>query len=399
MLSFIPNYQTLGPRAGWKLQSRKSLPFPLNYDRAQCYYLGRNAIYHGARALGLGQGDEVLFPAYHSGTESAPLLHLGCELKFYNVDCQFDVDLDEIESLITPRTRAIYMIHFHGFCGPIEELRRLADRHGLPLIEDVALSMLAEVDGRPLGTWGDVSVFCTYKNLPVANGGILAINRDDIPLPAAPRHVPLYSELNLTSKNVLKYIDLHGGPVGRALRQMVKGASSRAVRRSGLKLTNPDALEFDPSKVDWTMGPLTRQLMRWLDYDSIVRRRRAHYEYLVAQLEGTGVVVTHPHLPAGAVPLFLPIVVEDKFGVVGRLRERQMEAIAVWGIHHPHLPRGQFPDTEYLVDHLIEIPVIQDLSRRHLDRIVGDLVELATWTGTEPPRTEGRQRASEAVLI
>ena len=86
MPPFIPSYQTLGPRSGWTWQRRDALPYPLSHDRTREYFLGRNAIYHGARALGLKAGDEVLFPAYHSGTESAPLMHLGCRLKFYGVD-------------------------------------------------------------------------------------------------------------------------------------------------------------------------------------------------------------------------------------------------------------------------------------------------------------------------
>jgi len=385
MPSLIPSYQTLGPNSGWKLQRKRALPYPLCHDRTRYYYLGRNAIFHGAQALGLKAGDEVLFPVYHSGTESAPLLHLGLNLVYYGVDRQFGIDLAEIEAKITPATKAIYVIHFFGFPGPINELRALADRYSLALIEDVALSMLAHEGGRALGTWGDISVFCTYKNLPVANGGILAINRDDIPLPPPTRRSRLYSELNLTAKHVLNYIDLHGGELGTAVRAVLQKLSGKVVRRSGLKLDSPDSLDFDPGIVDWGMGPLTRRLIRWFNYRRIAHRRRANYEWLVRRLEGTGVVVIRPELPEGAVPLFLPILADDKFGLVAKLHERKIEAIPVWGIHHPYLPHGEFPDMEFLVKHAVEIPIIQDLSRAHLTRIADAITELAPWHGCESP--------------
>src|SRR5687768_16167461 len=66
MLSTIPAYQTLGRKSGWRWQSAAELPYPLCHDRVRYYYLGRNAVYHGAEALGLHAGDEVLFPSYHS---------------------------------------------------------------------------------------------------------------------------------------------------------------------------------------------------------------------------------------------------------------------------------------------------------------------------------------------
>ncbi|MEX2142605.1 MAG: DegT/DnrJ/EryC1/StrS family aminotransferase [Pirellulales bacterium] len=379
MLASIPAYQTLGRKSGWRWQEHSALPYPLSHDRARYYYLGRNAVYHGARMLGLKQGDEVLFPSYHSGTEAAPLMHLGCNLRFYGVDRNLEIDLAEIESLIGPRTKAIYAIHFFGFPAPIEQLRRLANEHGLYLIEDVALGLLGHVDGRPLGTWGDISVFCMYKSLPVAVGGMLAVNNPAVPLPPRPRGGRLYSELNLTAKRLVHHWDLHGGPLGHLARLAVERCFQASRVKRNFTLESPEELDFDPGLLDCGMGRLTRGLLKWLDYGSIARRRRANYEWLAERLNGTGVALLRQDLPRGAVPLFLPILVADKFGTVAALAQEKIEAIPVWGIHHRYLQRGMFPGTEFLVNHAVEIPIFQDLSERHLERIARAVTAYAKW--------------------
>src|SRR6185369_7599174 len=66
--------------------------------------------------------------------------------------------------------------HYAGFSGPTDAFRRLADVHGLLLIEDCALSLLSAQGQRPLGSTGDVGIFCLYKCLPVPNGGALVVN-------------------------------------------------------------------------------------------------------------------------------------------------------------------------------------------------------------------------------
>ena len=376
MLSFIPSYQTLGPLSGWKWNRREALPYPLNHDRTRFYYLGRNAIFHGAKACGLGPGDEVLFPSYYSGTESAPLRHLGCQLTYFGVQHDLSIDLDEIEAKITPRTRAIHAIHFHGFPTAIEELRQLADRHDLVLIEDVALSFLSCLGDRPLGTWGDFSIFCIYKTMPVGNGGLLSFNRQDVPLPEPARGSSLYSELNLTAKHVLNHIDLRGRLVGTITRRTIERCLQAAVAIRRPRLESPDTLDFEEPMLPRAMGPITRRLIPYFDYQHTAERRCSNYGWMVERLRGRGIGILHEQLPPGAVPLFFPVLVEDKFGTVDAMRRQKIDAIPVWGIHHPELPRGEFPGTEFLVNHLVEIPIHQDLTERHLDRIARALIEI-----------------------
>jgi dTDP-4-amino-4,6-dideoxygalactose transaminase len=89
-------------------------------------------------------------------------------------------------------------------------------------------------------------------------------------------------------------------------------------------------------------------------------------------------------LPPQAVPLFLPVLVEDKFGTVEKLQAQGIDAIPFWGIHHAHLPHGEFPDTEFNVKHAIEIPIHQDLNEEHMARIRDALVNTGVWRDCPP---------------
>ena len=79
-------------------------------------------------------------------------------------------DCDELAALCTPDVRALYVIHYLGWPQPIAALAAFCRERGLPMIEDCALALLSRTANRPLGTFGDYSVFCLYKSLPVPNG-------------------------------------------------------------------------------------------------------------------------------------------------------------------------------------------------------------------------------------
>jgi hypothetical protein len=200
-------------------------------------------------------------------------------------------------------------------------------------------------------------------------------------LPPLPQGGRWYTELNLTSKRIVHHWDLHGGWIGRLARRGVEMCFQASIKQTGVKIESPEELQFHPELLDRGMGRITRWLLKWLDYKSIARRRRVNYLWLANRLSGSNTILLRPSLPAGAVPLFLPILVDDKFRTVEALAQEKIEAIPVWGIHHPHLPRGKFSGTEFLVEHAVEIPLFQDLTERHLERIAQAVIRHAQWPG------------------
>jgi dTDP-4-amino-4,6-dideoxygalactose transaminase len=133
-------------------------------------HFARNAIYALAWQLGLAEAD-VLVPAYCHGVEVEALIAAGVRVRFFPVHGGMQVDPDEIRRLVRPDTRAIYLIHYLGFPGPVHELRALCDERGLLLIEDCALALLSRLGDEWLGSTGDAAVFCLYKTLPTVDGG------------------------------------------------------------------------------------------------------------------------------------------------------------------------------------------------------------------------------------
>ena len=126
-------------------------------------------------------GDEVIMPAFtFSSTANAVVLR-GAVPVF--VDVRSDtLNLDEtlIEAAITPRTKAIFVVHYAGVACEMDRIREIAERHRLTVVEDAAHGVLARYNGRYLGTIGDIGAlsFHETKNVISGEGGAILINSD-----------------------------------------------------------------------------------------------------------------------------------------------------------------------------------------------------------------------------
>ena len=143
--------------------------------------------------LGLGPGDEVIVPAQtHVATAHAVEL-TGAKAVFVDVDSVTgNIDIDQIEAAISPRTKAIAVVHYLGV--PVDMLRvsAVAKKHGLFLLEDCALAPGTWLDGIHAGLHGDAGVFSFYpvKHLTTAEGGMIILK--DGELAARLRHLKAF---------------------------------------------------------------------------------------------------------------------------------------------------------------------------------------------------------------
>src|SRR5437016_5764966 len=175
---YVPAWQGLTLSDFWRRQLSIAQPYPFNTHDGTYFYTARSGIYHLMRALGWQAGDIVLAPDYHSGVEIWALRAAGVDVRYYHVNDLLEPDLAELEQLAGGSdVRALYVIHYLGWPQPITGLASFCRERGLALIEDCALSLLSRVANRPLGTFGEYSVFCLYKSLPVPNGGLIVQNR------------------------------------------------------------------------------------------------------------------------------------------------------------------------------------------------------------------------------
>jgi dTDP-4-amino-4,6-dideoxygalactose transaminase len=142
------------------------------------------ALHLSCLGLGIGPGDEVIVPSLTFVATANAVLYTGAEVRFADISGPGDLNIapQAIDKLITPRTKAIIVVHYAGYPCQMPAIMDLASQHGLAVIEDAAHAPGASLSGKPLGTWGDVGCFSFFsnKNLSTGEGGILVTNREDI---------------------------------------------------------------------------------------------------------------------------------------------------------------------------------------------------------------------------
>lgn len=134
-------------------------------------------------ALGIGEGDEVIVPDLTFAASANTVIHAGARPVLVDVDPDtWCVSVEAIERAITPRTRAIMPVHVFGRPAPMTEIRALADKHGLYVIEDAAEAHGAMYDGKPVGSFSDVASFSFFANkiITTGEGGICLTNNADL---------------------------------------------------------------------------------------------------------------------------------------------------------------------------------------------------------------------------
>jgi len=353
------------------------LPFPLQAGKKTYFYRARNAIFHLFRALGFGRGERVLVPAYHSGNETAAIRAAGADLTYYPIRRDLQPDLEALERLCLPGTRALLAIHFLGWPQPMAELLAFCRRRGLVLVEDCALALLSESEGRPLGSLGDYAVFCLYKTLPLPNGGLLLENNghhlqalDAVSLQPCGR-APLAGR---GAELLLEWLRGRSDTTGRALFAM-KRAAGRALRAAGAEHVPVGDMGFDRGQVDVAISPICHPLMKRWDYQSIRRRRRENFHLLRERLIGRASLLKED-LPEGVCPLFFPILVRDKHAAAQALMARGVSAVEFWNDGDAAANGQEFAETRFLRDHVLELPLHQDLGPGQIDHVADQVLEL-----------------------
>jgi len=365
---------TLWPQMMLPWVRREALPYPFEEPGAHYLYSTRNGIYTVARMMGLA-GQEVLFPAYFCGVELDALLAAGVRPRFFPVHGRMRIDPDEVAAQIGPETKAIYLIHYAGFPGPVEELKELCRNRGLRLIEDCALALLSCLGAKPLGSFGEAAVFCLYKTLPAPNGGVVLLRGGEPVNWLEGQRPSLTSLAARLVPSLLMNLEMRGSAGGRLLRQGVVGLGKAAVHTAGTERVGVGTQEFDPSHVGLGMSDCSRVVLKAQDFPAITGKRRNNYSHLLERLRGLSTPI-FGELPPGVCPLFYPLQVRNKKAVHAELMARGVEAINFWSLHHPLLPPGVFPEVDELRQTVLWLPCHQDLTESAIDRLAAVMHEV-----------------------
>jgi dTDP-4-amino-4,6-dideoxygalactose transaminase len=142
---------------------------------------GTDALSLALHALEVGPGDEVILPSFTFFATAGSVCRTGARPVLCDIDpLTYSIDPLQVENKITPRTKALLVVHLFGQCADMAPLWQVAERHGLPIIEDAAQSLGALYQGKPAGSLGAVGCLSFYptKNLGAYGDAGMAVTSD-----------------------------------------------------------------------------------------------------------------------------------------------------------------------------------------------------------------------------
>jgi dTDP-4-amino-4,6-dideoxygalactose transaminase len=168
----------LGPQV---VKFEESIASYLGVQHAIGLASGTDALVIALRALNIGDGDEVIIPAYTFFATAGTVMSVGAKPVIVDVDPQsYQIDVSKIEAAITPKTKAIIPVHLYGHPAEMNPILEIARKHGLKVIEDNAQGFGAEYLGKKTGSLGDIGClsFFPTKNLGAYGDGGAVVTND-----------------------------------------------------------------------------------------------------------------------------------------------------------------------------------------------------------------------------
>lgn len=374
------------PVMGWQTFSGArpaGLPILLDHPRHVLTTSGRAAILLALQCIGVGPDDIVLLPMYHCPTMVAPVKTLRADAAFYPIDASGAPRLDWLDQHAPTRARAMLVTHYFGLPQPMEAVRAWCDARGIALIEDCAHAMFGRSGERPVGSWGDVAIASLTKFFPTPEGGVLALNRPELPMPAL-TSVPALHQVKAAA-DILHMGASHDRLTG--LNGLIRGvfALRGLLRRAPSAPAPADEVH---EEVDANMAlidlPLSHRALTaasgWVatrvPQQRIVATRRRHYDtFATAFRDLDGVRPLLPRLPPDSAPYVFPLWVRSPDP--GYLEMRRLGVpVSRWDRLWPGVPRLPGDMGVEWSHHVLQLACHQDLSDADLRTIVAQVKRL-----------------------
>jgi dTDP-4-amino-4,6-dideoxygalactose transaminase len=143
---------------------------------------GTSALLTALIGLGIGPGDEVIVPGFTFIASISAIVYAGAVPVLAEIDRTLNLDPEDVRKKITPRTKAVMVVHMMGNPARLDELKAVTDEHSLFLIEDCAQAFGASYRGRPIGSIGQVGAFSfnVYKTITSGDGGMVITDDEDL---------------------------------------------------------------------------------------------------------------------------------------------------------------------------------------------------------------------------
>ncbi|WP_332531834.1 aminotransferase class I/II-fold pyridoxal phosphate-dependent enzyme [Massilia sp.] len=357
-------------------RARPALPSLLDGNAVQLVSSGRIAIGMALRALGIGPGDTVLVPAYHSLSMIPPVHWCGASVIFYRIHSDTTADLDDITRLLGPRVKAVIVTHFFGFPQDLTGLRALCDTHRIGLVEDCAHCFFGAHDGVAVGSSGDYAIGSSMKFFPIFEGGCLVSRRHKLPghLHGAGAGFEAKAALGAL-ESAFSYGRLTPLRLMLALPLQLKGTlwtrmKQRSARIAGggtapvlAPASSDSSVEFDPRWVDKRSSWFSRAVLRLAGGARIVARRRRNYLALESALAGApGWRALFATLPDGACPWVFPLLAEYPEALFARLQAAGVPMVRFGASLWPGVDAATCANSAALGRQLFGLPCHQELN-------------------------------------
>jgi dTDP-4-amino-4,6-dideoxygalactose transaminase len=303
---------------------------------------GTTALHLAHLALGIGAGDEVIVAANTFIASAWGVSHAGATPVFVDCDATWNIDISQIEAAITPKTKAIIGVHLYGQTCDLSALRSICDQHHLFLIEDAAQAHGAYYQNKRVGSWGDIACFSFYpgKNLGACGeGGGITCQEES------------YYEK-------LKSLRNHGSKV-----RYFHDEIGYNYRMGGLE------------------GASLSVKLKYLDSWNAARKAIAHrYK---TEIHNSKITFQEQPDWADSVHHLMVVTVENKAALVEHLKNFGVNP----AFHYPvpcHLQKaysylnyqvGDLPNSEYLANHAVTIPMYAELEEGEINTIIQALNE------------------------
>jgi perosamine synthetase len=352
-------YLSLGPKLA---EFERNIARYIGVGNAIGVSSGTAGLHLCVRALGIGAGDEVIVPSFTFVAVANVLRYEHAVPVFVDIEPgTLNLDAGRIEAAITPRTKAILVVHTFGCPADLAEILEVARRHHLYLIEDACEAIGAEYDGRKVGVHGDAGVFAFYPNKQITTGEGGAVVTNDSRL--ATRVKALRNQGRLDTEDWFQHSEV--GYNYRVSEMNCALGIGQLNRIEAILLRREEiACEYDEKLRDcnnlW-LPPLTmaRRRISWFVY---VVRLAEHFsqmqrDWILKQMNNRGI---------GCGRYFAPI----------HLQPAYRDVVA---------PQDGLKVTEFAAARCLALPFFNRLKNEEIDEVCGTLDELIQEAGKFAP--------------
>lgn len=160
----------------------KAMASKLGFRHSYGVTSGTAALKCALKALGIKQGDEVITSSHTFIATAEAIVDCGAVPIFTEVDKSLNMDPNDIENRITSRTKAIIPVHMYGAAADMDKIMKIARKHSLKVLEDSAQGYFAKYKGKPLGSFGDITIisFDPVKIITTGEGGMILTNDEKL---------------------------------------------------------------------------------------------------------------------------------------------------------------------------------------------------------------------------